>query len=57
MRHACQSELADAAVQMAARLRTHGMTVTVWTLPGVSHGQTLGASLPLFLEGLPDGTP
>lgn len=57
MRRARQSVPADAAVQMAARLRTHGMTVNVWSLPGVSHGQTLGASLPLFLEGLPDGTP
>jgi predicted alpha/beta superfamily hydrolase len=42
----------DAAARMAERLRARGMAVELGRLPGVSHGQTLGASLPLFLDAL-----
>lgn len=46
----------DAAPAMAERLRKHGLTVEVLALPGLSHGQTLGASLPPFLFGLLNNT-
>ena len=42
----------DATARMAERLRERGLTVTFTTLPGLSHGQTLGASLPPLLEDL-----
>lgn len=43
---------ATATEDMAARLRARGLTVHWTPLPGLSHGQTLGASLPLLLEAL-----
>lgn len=49
MRRARQSVPPDTAAKMAQRLRARGMTVDFQELPGLSHGQTLGASLPLFL--------
>ncbi|MDI9238564.1 alpha/beta hydrolase-fold protein [Lysobacter sp. LF1] len=52
MRQARRSVPPDATAQMAARLRQSGMPVTFTTLPGLSHGQTLGASLPLLLDEL-----
>lgn len=52
MQRARDSVPADAAEQMAARLRTRGLDVHWRPLPGLSHGQTLGASLPLLLEAL-----
>ncbi|KAF1712368.1 esterase [Pseudoxanthomonas kalamensis DSM 18571] len=52
MRRARASVPADAALQMADRLRRSGMQVEYRSLPGLSHGQTLGASLPLLLHEL-----
>ncbi len=56
MRRARQSVPPDAAAQMAQRLRARGMTVDFQELPGLSHGQTLGASLPLFLAQFLDAS-
>ncbi|ENO89964.1 alpha/beta hydrolase [Thauera linaloolentis] len=56
MQQARRSVPPDAAERMAERLRARGMEVALAELPGVSHGQTLGASLPLFLDALfPEG--
>lgn len=55
MQRARQSAPPDAAPALAARLRQRGLTVEVLDLPGLSHGQTLGASLPPFLFGLTQG--
>jgi predicted alpha/beta superfamily hydrolase len=52
MQRARGSVPADAAEHMAARLRARGLDVHWMPLPGLSHGQTLGASLPLLLEAL-----
>lgn len=52
MRDARRSVPPDATARMAERLRERGLTVTFTTLPGLSHGQTLGASLPPLLEDL-----
>lgn len=43
---------ADAAPALAGRLRVRGLPVQVHALPGLAHGQTLGASLPAFLQAL-----
>ena len=47
----------DAAQQLAQRLKARGMQVEVETLGGLSHGQTLAASLPRFLAAVADSTP
>ncbi|MGB3871467.1 MAG: hypothetical protein WA956_02260, partial [Stenotrophomonas sp.] len=52
MQRARGSVPADAAEHMAERLRARGLNVQWTPLPGLSHGQTLGASLPLLLEAL-----
>lgn len=57
MRRARQSVPPDASQQLAQRLEARGMQVEVETLIGLSHGQTLGASLPRFLAVLADFTP
>lgn len=44
----------DAPAQMTARLRASGLEVRLQHLPGLSHGQTLGASLPPLLMALAD---
>ena len=38
--------------RMAERLRQRGLAVAFTTLPGLGHGQTLGASLPPLLAQL-----
>jgi predicted alpha/beta superfamily hydrolase len=57
MRQARAGVAPDAAPRMAARLQAQGVDVVVETLPGLSHGQTLGASLPRLLERLAGSTP
>ena len=57
MRRARQSVPPDAAQQLAQRLQAHGMQVEVEMLGGLSHGQTLGASLPRFLKAVADSAP
>lgn len=57
MRVARASIPADATARMAARLRERGLPVEFSTLPGHSHGETLGATLPLFLTGLSGASP
>ena len=52
MQRARASVPANAAEHMAQRLRTRGLNVHWVPLPGLSHGQTLGASLPLLIEVL-----
>ena len=52
MRAARASVPADATPRMAERLRAGGLPVELEALPGMSHGQTLGASLPLLLGRL-----
>ena len=52
MRDARRSVPPDATARMADRLRERGLPMTFTTLPGLSHGQTLGASLPPLLEDL-----
>lgn len=52
MRRARASVPADAMERMVERQRARGMTVEWETLPGLSHGQTLGASLPRFLAAV-----
>lgn len=55
MQRARHSVPPDAAPALAARLRQRGLAVELLDLPGLSHGQTLGASLPPFLFGLSEG--
>ena len=55
MREARRSVPPDATARMAERLRGQGLAVDFQTLPGLSHGQTLGASLPVLLTALADG--
>ena len=57
MRAARASVPPDAAARMAERLRAGGLPVESDTLPGLSHGQTLGASLPLLLHRLAAANP
>lgn len=57
MRRARASVPPDAAVRMAERQRARGMPVELDVLPGLSHGQTLGASLPLFLARIAGTSP
>lgn len=57
MRASRASVPADATAQMAARLRERGLPVDFSTLSGHSHGETLGATLPLFLAGLSGEVP
>lgn len=57
MRDARASVPPDATARMAKRLRERGLPVAFTTLPGMSHGQTLGASLPLLLEAIADASP
>lgn len=52
MQRARASVPANATEHMAQRLRTRGLNVHWVPLPGLSHGQTLGASLPLLIEVL-----
>lgn len=52
MRQARASVPADATPRMAGRLAARGVGVDFEPLPGLSHGQTLGASLPRLLERL-----
>ena len=52
MRRARASVPADAIEHMVARQRGRGMAAELHVLPGLSHGQTLGASLPPFLFGI-----
>ena len=52
MRKARASVPPDAAARMAGQLSAQGMAVELETLPGLSHGQTLGASLPRLLHTL-----
>ena len=52
MQRARNSVPANATEQMAQRLRNRGLNVHWAPLPGLSHGQTLGAPLPLLLEAL-----
>lgn len=57
MRKARQSVPADAAPALVARLRAEGLQAEFRAMPGLSHGQTLGASLPLVLRrwaGVPE---
>jgi predicted alpha/beta superfamily hydrolase len=57
MRKARASVPPDATETMAARQRARGVHVVWDTLPGLSHGQTLGASLPRFLNAVADSAP
>ncbi|GAA5068997.1 alpha/beta hydrolase [Lysobacter panacisoli] len=57
MREARASVPPDATAQLAQRLRERGLPVALTTLPGMSHGQTLGASLPLLLEEIAGASP
>jgi len=57
MRRARASVPPDAAARMAERLRARGLPVELEVLPGLSHGQTLGASLPPFLAGIAGASP
>jgi len=57
MRRARQSVPADAGERLAERLRMRGMQVDVEVLAGLSHGQTLGASLPSFLDAVAGAAP
>ena len=52
MQRARGSVPADATQRMAERQRARGLPVHWTPLPGLSHGQTLGASLPLLLQAL-----
>lgn len=52
MQRARGSVPADATQHMAERQRARGLRVYWTPLPGLSHGQTLGASLPLLLQAL-----
>lgn len=52
IRRARASVPADATLRMSRRLRAAGLAVDYRTLPGLSHGETLGASLPLVLRGI-----
>jgi dipeptidyl aminopeptidase/acylaminoacyl peptidase len=52
MRQARASVPLDATMRMAGRLRERGLDVEFETLPGFSHGQTLGESLHRLLIGL-----
>ena len=52
MAQARRSVPPDAAARMAERLRQRGLAVTFTPLPGLGHGQTLGASLPPLLAQL-----
>ncbi len=57
MRDARGSVPPEAAARMAERLRAAGLPVAFAPMPGLSHGQTLGASLPLLLEALAADAP
>ncbi len=57
MRKARASVPSDATETMAARQRARGLHVIWEPLPGLSHGQTLGASLPRFLAAVADSAP
>ena len=57
MQRARGSVPADATQRMAERQRAAGLQVHFTPLPGLSHGQTLGASLPLLLQALASETP
>lgn len=60
MRRARTAMPPDAARQLVARLRTTGVDADYRPLPGLSHGDTLGASLPVVLReiaGLDDHAP
>lgn len=52
MRRARASVPADAAERLVAGLRSRGVTVDAQALPGLGHGQTLGASMERLLERL-----
>lgn len=52
MRRARQSVPADAVLGLVEREKARGVPVEHVVLDGLSHGQTLGASLPLFLRQL-----
>lgn len=52
MREARRSVPPDATARMAERLRARGLAVAFTTLPGLGHGQTLGASLTPLLLGV-----
>lgn len=52
MQRARRSAPPDAAPKLAERLRQAGIQVEYRPLPGLSHGRTLGASLPLLLRWL-----
>ena len=55
MRKARAGAPADAAAKMVERLDRHGTAVRYRTLPGQSHGETLGGSLRLLLGELAEG--
>lgn len=57
MRRARASVPPDAAEKMAERQRARGLHVAWVPLPCLSHGQTLGASLPRFLGAIADTGP
>ncbi|WP_158601776.1 alpha/beta hydrolase [Solilutibacter pythonis] len=50
LRQARRQAPPDAARQLAQRLREAGLPVAWRVLPGLDHGATLGASLPVFLS-------
>lgn len=52
MRRARASVPADAPERLAERLRASGLTVDAHSLPGLTHGQTLGASLLALLDNI-----
>ena len=60
MRRARAAAPSDAAPRLVARLQAAGADATYRPLPGLSHGDTLGASLPIVLReiaGLKDEAP
>ena len=57
MRRARASVAADAADRLAQRLRTTGLDVTLQGLPGLGHGQTLGASLHALVDAMASTSP
>lgn len=56
MQKARQSVPADATAQMVTRQKAMGLNITLHTLPGLSHGETLAASLPLFFTTIAGST-
>lgn len=51
MRRAREAVPPGAAKDLVEQQKARGIDARYVPLPGLSHGQTLGASLPLFLRG------